>query len=154
MPKIWLGYRFLVVSFLYKASPNPRKKKFCGKKWPKWPLFNLFCLGFGLGSSSVSEYFFLCFPTQQKFVNRIDPTMAVLSNVSVRMVMSTISANRTTAVPVPYSIAWYIFLEDPSIRLAFQGCCGAAVRACADGSLSSFLSLRACFPVGIGRASD
>ena len=27
--------RFLVVCFLYKTNPNPRKTSCCGKKWPK-----------------------------------------------------------------------------------------------------------------------
>ena len=27
--------RFLVVCFLYKINPNPRKCIYCGKKWPK-----------------------------------------------------------------------------------------------------------------------
>ena len=27
--------RFLVVCFLYKINPNPRKNICCGKKWPK-----------------------------------------------------------------------------------------------------------------------
>ena len=29
------GVRLLVVFFLYKTNPNPRKNICCGKKWPK-----------------------------------------------------------------------------------------------------------------------
>ena len=49
--------RFVVVCFLYKTNPNPRKIICCGKKWPKCHLLTQFFLGWvglGLGSSSVS----------------------------------------------------------------------------------------------------
>ena len=51
--------RFLVVSFLYKANPNPRKMICCGEKVRRNATFKLIFLGFlgiglGLGVSSVS----------------------------------------------------------------------------------------------------
>ena len=49
-------FRFLVVCFLYKTNPNPRKKKLLWEKVAQIPLLTFFFLGWvgpGLGSSSV-----------------------------------------------------------------------------------------------------
>ena len=39
----WVG--FLVVCFLYKVNPNPRKISCCGKTWPKCHFLTYFFLG-------------------------------------------------------------------------------------------------------------
>ena len=72
--------RFLVVRFLYKTNPNPRKIICCGKKVTQKSgpnaSFNLFCLG--LGWPWVGEFvgfmiIFICFPTEQNFACRKHP---------------------------------------------------------------------------------
>ena len=58
---VWV--MFLVVCFLHKTNPNPRKKIWCGKKWPKMQLLTYFSwvgldLGWGVRRSNNIIYMF------------------------------------------------------------------------------------------------
>ena len=71
----WDG--FLVVCFLHKINPNPRKSICCGKKWPKCHFLTCFFLGWvglELGSSSVSCWRLYVFQPNINFVNRKHPS--------------------------------------------------------------------------------
>ena len=82
MRRIWFGLSFLVVCFLYKTSPNPRKTIFCGDKVAQMPLSTYFSW-VGLGWPCIGGFvgfiiIFLCFPTQQKLVNRKHPVVSAV----------------------------------------------------------------------------
>ena len=69
--RIWLGLvGFLVVYFLKKINPNPRKKKLLSEKVAQILFSAYFFLG-SVGFGLVGEFvgfitIFICFPTQQK----------------------------------------------------------------------------------------
>ena len=82
----WVG--FLVVCFLHKINPNPRKNIICGRKWPKCHFLpNFSWLGWPwVGEARRFHIAFTRFPTQQNLVfyiiNRKHPapiTMVVIS---------------------------------------------------------------------------
>ena len=73
----WVG--FLVVCFLHKINPNQRKttkKYLLWEKGPKIPILTENFLGLGwpwLGELVGFIIVFICFPAQQKLVNRKHP---------------------------------------------------------------------------------